>query len=226
MSGEKAQAGQPKLRVEWVPTADLVPYAGNAKIHTDEQISEICESIKQFGFSDPVGAWHDEDGHAVIVEGHGRVMAAHELGLDTVPVVWLDHLDDEGRRAYGLVHNQLTMGTGWDDEALAAELASLADMDLGGMGFDDMLADLGEPGDGTAPAGADGDAAARASLADRFGFVPFSVLDASHGRWLDRKRAWMSIGIRSEVGRGGGLAYQPGLMGKSKRYERGLACRA
>ena len=110
--GDGAQAGQPRLHVDWVPTAELVPYAGNAKVHTDEQISEICESIKEFGFSDPVGAWHDADGHAVIVEGHGRVLAARELGMDTVPVVWLDHLDDEGRRAYGLVHNQLTMDTG------------------------------------------------------------------------------------------------------------------
>ena len=133
--GEGPQAGQPRLRVEWVPTAGLVPYAGNAKIHTDEQVSEIAESIKEFGFSDPVGAWHDQDGRPVIVEGHGRVMAARELGMETVPVVWLDHLDDEGRRAYGLVHNQLTMGTGWDDERLRAELDALADIDLDALGL-------------------------------------------------------------------------------------------
>lgn len=197
------QAGQPRLAVDWVPTADLVPYAGNAKEHTDEQVGEICESIREFGFSDPVGAWHDQDGRPVIVEGHGRVMAARELGMETVPVVWLDHLDDEGRRAYGLVHNQLTMGTGWDEDALAAELASLEDIDLGDMGFDGMLADLGEPGDGTAPGGADGDGVEHESLADRFGFVPFSVLDSSSGAWQGRKRAWMGLGIRSELGRGG-----------------------
>lgn len=130
------QAGQPRLAVDWVPTGELVPYAGNAKEHTDEQVGEISESIKEFGFSDPVGAWHDPDGRPVIVEGHGRVLAARRLGLATVPVVWLDHLDDEGRRAYGLVHNQLTMGTGWDEDALAAELASLEDIDLSNMGFD------------------------------------------------------------------------------------------
>ena len=61
------QAGQPRLRVDWVPTAELVPYAGNAKEHPEEQVSEIAESIKEFGFSDPVGAWHDQDGNAVIV---------------------------------------------------------------------------------------------------------------------------------------------------------------
>ncbi|MGN0076231.1 MAG: ParB/Srx family N-terminal domain-containing protein [Parafannyhessea sp.] len=93
------QAGQPRLAVDWVPTAELVPYAGNAKQHPDGQVDEICESIKEFGFSDPVGAWHDQDGSPIIVEGHGRVLAAQRLGLATVPVVWLDHLDDEGRRA-------------------------------------------------------------------------------------------------------------------------------
>ena len=132
------QAGQPRLRVDWVPTAELVPYAGNAKEHPEEQVSEIAESIKEFGFSDPVGAWHDEGGNAVIVEGHGRVLAAQRLGLATVPVVWLDHLDDEGRRAYGLVHNQLTMDTGWDEERLQAELASLADMDLDAIGLGEL----------------------------------------------------------------------------------------
>lgn len=146
MSG-RLQAGQPKLRVEMVPTDELVPYAGNAKEHPESQIGEICESIKQFGFSDPVGAWHDAEGHAVIVEGHGRVLAARELGMETVPVVWLDHLDDEGRRAYGLVHNQLTMGTGWDDEALQAELEALGDVDMDSMGFADMLAGMDGDGD-------------------------------------------------------------------------------
>lgn len=194
------QAGQPRLAVDWVPTGELVPYAGNAKEHPSEQVDEICESIKEFGFSDPVGAWHDADGRPVIVEGHDRVLAARRLGLATVPVVWLDHLDDQGRRAYGLVHNQLTMGTGWDEDALAAELASLDDIDLSDMGFGDMLAGLDGGGD-EARDGGTGEVE-HESLADRFGFVPFSVLDASSGRWLERKRDWMALGIHSEVGRG------------------------
>ena len=191
------QAGQPRLGIDWVPTDELVPYAGNAKEHTNSQIGEICESIGEFGFSDPVGAWHDADGRPVIVEGHGRVLAARRLGLATVPVVWLDHLDDEGRRAYGLVHNQLTMDTGWDEDALAAELASLEDINLSDMGFGDMLAGLDGSGDDG------GDDVEHATLAERFGLPPFSVLDAASGPWRGRKRSWMALGIRSELGRGG-----------------------
>lgn len=133
----RRDAGQPELRVEYVPTAELTPYAGNAKEHPEWQVSEIAESIKQFGFSDPVGAWHNpETGEAEIVEGHGRLLAARELGMGTVPVVWLDHLDDEGRRAYGLAHNQLTMNTDWDQDALDAELDSLDDIDMSRFGFE------------------------------------------------------------------------------------------
>lgn len=130
------QAVQPELRVYEVPTGELVPYAGNAKEHPDWQVGQIVASIERFGFSDPVGVWHDPEGRPVIVEGHGRVMAAKELGMESVPCVALDHLDDEGRRAYALAHNQLTMNSGWDDLALSDELADLADMDMGDFGFD------------------------------------------------------------------------------------------
>lgn len=145
-----ADAGQPDLRVEYVPTEDLVPYAGNAKEHPEWQVGEISESIKQFGFSDPIGAWHDPQGRALIVEGHGRLLAAEELGMETVPVMWLDHLDDDGRRAYGLAHNQLTMNTGWDDAALQAELDALEDIDLGTIGLDDLRTEPLESVDGVA----------------------------------------------------------------------------
>lgn len=127
-------AGQPSLRVEYVPTDELVPYTGNAKQHPEWQVGQIANSIERFGFDDPVGAWHDQDGRAVIVEGHGRVLAAQRIGLQTVPVVWLDHMDDEGRRAYGLVHNKLTMDTPWDDDALAAEVETLRGIDMSDFG--------------------------------------------------------------------------------------------
>lgn len=144
------QAGQPDLRVEWVATGELVPYAGNAKEHPEWHVGEICESIKRFGFDDPIGAWHDPEGRAVIVEGHGRLLAARELGMATVPVVWLDHLDDEGRRAYGLAHNQLTLNTGWDEGRLQAELAALGDVDLGALGLGDLVREPLEGVDGVA----------------------------------------------------------------------------
>lgn len=131
---------QPELTVEEVPTESLIPYARNAKIHTNEQIDQICESVGEFGFNDPVAVWDGPDGPEII-EGHGRVMAAKKLGLDVVPVVRLDHLSDEQRRAYGIVHNKLTMNTGWDFAKLDEEVESLANIDMGAFGFDSMQID-------------------------------------------------------------------------------------
>ncbi len=131
---------QPELTVEEVPTESLIPYARNAKIHTNEQIDQICESIGEFGFNDPVAVWDGPDGPEII-EGHGRVMAAKKLGLDVVPVVRLDHLSDGQRRAYGIVHNKLTMNTGWDFAKLDAELNALDGFDMTSFGFEDMTAE-------------------------------------------------------------------------------------
>lgn len=143
--GEGPQAGQPRLRVEWVPMAGLVPYAGNAKVHTDEQVDEICESIKQFGFSDPIGVWRNPaTGDDEVVEGHGRLMAAERLGMDSVPAVRLDRLTDSERRAYAIAHNQLTMDTDFDAEALDAEVSAIVGIDMGAYGFD--VPDIGDFG--------------------------------------------------------------------------------
>ena len=79
-----------KLEIEYVNIDGLRPYKNNAKIHTKEQIAQIKKSIEEFGFNDPVAIWNDE-----IVEGHGRLIAAKELGIETVPVVRLDDLSDE-----------------------------------------------------------------------------------------------------------------------------------
>ena len=93
------------MQVTETPIAELVAHDGNAKLHPDWQVAQIAESIRAFGFADPVGIWHDERGRAVIVEGHGRVMAAKSLGMETVPTISLDHMTDEERRAYGIAHN-------------------------------------------------------------------------------------------------------------------------
>lgn len=116
---------QPELKVYEVATEELVPYANNAKIHTREQVEQICASIEEFGFNDPIAAWHNADSELEIIEGHGRVMAAKKLGLQVVPVVYLDHLTDEQRRAYTHVHNQLTMNTDFDFDMLAMEMNDL-----------------------------------------------------------------------------------------------------
>ena len=122
-----------KLKIEYVPIDSISPYAGNAKIHTAEQVEQIARSIHDFGFNDPVALTGN-----IIVEGHGRVLAAQKLGMKEVPVVRLDHLTDAQRRAYTLVHNQLTMNTGNDLDILNAELEALEadDIDMSVFGLE------------------------------------------------------------------------------------------
>lgn len=125
-----------RLQVQTMKTSDLIPYARNAKQHPDEQVSQIAASIREFGMNDPVAVWHDEDGTPVIVEGHGRVLALQKLNIDECPVICLDDLTDSQRKAYTLIHNQLTMNTGWDVEKLDLELEDLStDFDMDFYGF-------------------------------------------------------------------------------------------
>ncbi len=137
----------PTLAVTVEPVGRLQEYAGNAKEHTAEQVEQIKASMRQVGFCDPIGVWTNAEGKSEVVEGHGRLMAALELGLQSVPVIHLDGLSDEQRRFYALVHNKLTMNTGWDFDKLDAELDGLSlDFDMASIGFD-----MGDDGwDGTA----------------------------------------------------------------------------
>lgn len=136
---------QPELEVTEQPTDWLVPYARNAKRHTHEQIDQICASIQEFGFNDPVAVWRNAEGVPEIVEGHGRVLAAKRLGMGQLPVIELNHMSDEQRRAYTHVHNQLTMSTGWEPETLQLDLQELP-FDFQELGFDGGASDA-EPVD-------------------------------------------------------------------------------
>jgi DNA modification methylase len=107
--------------------SSLIPYARNSRTHSDEQVSKIAASIKEFGFLNPVIV----DGENGIIAGHGRVMAAQKLGMETVPVIEASHLTDAQRRAYVIADNRLALDAGWDDEMLRVEFAELADL-----GFD------------------------------------------------------------------------------------------
>lgn len=129
---------QAELKVVMVPTDSLVMYEGNAKLHPHEQVDQIAASIEEFNFADPIAAWHDGNGESVIVEGHGRLMAARKLGIRELPVIYLDYLSDEQRRAYGLVHNKLTMNSDFDFELLANELDMVVDINMGDFGFEDL----------------------------------------------------------------------------------------
>lgn len=117
------------LKIEYLPIEEIKPYAGNAKLHPAEQIEQIKNSIKEFGFDDPIAIWNGE-----IVEGHGRYIAAQELDIDTVPIIRLDHLTDAQRRAYNIAHNKLTMNSGFNFDLLQLELESL-ELDMTDFGF-------------------------------------------------------------------------------------------
>lgn len=203
-----------------VPIATLRPHPRNARTHSEAQIAKLAASIRAYGWTNPVLVVGD-----TIVAGHGRVEAAKRLGLDAVPAIRLDHLSPEQRRAYLIADNRLAEDAGWDRTLLAEEFEALglAGFDLALTGFDageidaiiaqaaGVVAEMdgtvdGDDGGGEEP-GIDGQVpdATRGALAARFGIPPFSVLNARAGWWQERKRAWIALGIRSELGRGGNL---------------------
>lgn len=120
-----------KLKIEYLPINELKPYSKNAKIHTPEQIEQIMCSIVEFGMNDPIAIWKDN----IIIEGHGRLIACQKLGVEEVPVIRLDDLTDDERKAYTLVHNKLTMNTDFDIDILNDELEAI-NIDMSEFGFD------------------------------------------------------------------------------------------
>lgn len=122
-----------ELKIEYLPIENLKPYNKNARKHSDKDINAIANSIKEFGFSDPIGIWGNEN---IIVEGHGRLLAAKRLGMMAVPVIRLDHLTDEQRKAYALAHNKTAELSSWFDELLRTELTDIENIDMELFGFD------------------------------------------------------------------------------------------
>jgi DNA modification methylase len=123
------------LAIEQWPTKQLLPYAANARTHSDEQVAQIAASIAEFGFNAPCLV----DDRGVLIAGHGRLLAARQLGLADVPVIRLGHLSDAQARAYRIADNRIALNGGWNDELLAAELARLNEdgVDLDLLGFDE-----------------------------------------------------------------------------------------
>lgn len=115
--------------------ADLIPYVNNARTHSDEQVTQIASSIKEFGFTNPILT----DGTNGIIAGHGRLMAAKKMGLDEVPTIELSHLTKTQKKAYILADNRLALNSGWNNDLLALELGELSDdgFELDLLGFDD-----------------------------------------------------------------------------------------
>ena len=136
------------LEIENLRVDALIPYARNSRTHSPEQVAQIAASIREFGFTNPVLI----DGQGGVIAGHGRILGARQLGLETVPCIRLGHLTEAQKRAYVIADNQIALNSGWDDDLLAQELTALMseeyDVDL--LGFDtdveNLIAELTAPG--------------------------------------------------------------------------------
>ena len=113
--------------IEQTPVEALVPYARNARTHSETQVAQIAASIREFGFTNPVLI----DATGGIIAGHGRVLAARKLGMEMVPTIRIDYMTEAQKRAYVIADNKLALNAGWDNELLALELGELQDL-----GFD------------------------------------------------------------------------------------------
>ena len=193
------------MKISEIKISILTEYDKNSRTHSDEQVTQIAKSITEFGFTNPVLT----DGENGIIAGHGRVMAARKLGMDTVPCIELAGLSDTQKRAYIIADNKLALNASWDDKLLALELTELKelDFDLELTGFTqeelDALTDVEQE--------ANEQKIQNAKLADKFLIPPFSVLNGREGWWQDRKRAWMQLGIQSEKGRNAPAGGSPDL---------------
>jgi DNA modification methylase len=125
IEGQGAKFPGLPLAIRPMAVARLRPYGGNARTHSKKQIRQIADSIKKFGFTNPVLIGAEDE----IIAGHGRVEAAKLLGMESVPALRLSHLDAAQRRAYVLADNKLALNAGWDRELLAVELRTLIDLD-------------------------------------------------------------------------------------------------
>jgi ParB-like chromosome segregation protein Spo0J len=122
-----------KLAITYRPIAELIPYARNSRMHSDEQVAQIAASIREFGFTNPVLV----DGGRGIIAGHGRVLAARKLEMEAVPTIELAHLSEAQKRAYVIADNKLALNAGWDADLLRVEVADLQvqDFDMALLGF-------------------------------------------------------------------------------------------
>lgn len=124
-----------KYKMQDRNVADLIPYVNNSRVHSDEQVLQICSSIREFGFTNPV-LIDEENG---VIAGHGRLMAAKKLDMEKVPCIILAGLSEAQKKAYVIADNQLALTASWNMEVLALEVEALQaeDFDLNILGFSD-----------------------------------------------------------------------------------------
>jgi DNA modification methylase len=135
LSTSRTSADPCSLAVEYRPATALIPFAKNARTHSDAQVAQIAASIREFGWTNPILV----DGDNGIIAGHGRLLAARKLGMDKVPVIELAGMSEAQKRAYIIADNKLSLNAGWDEDLLGLELA-----DLGSLGFDLSLTGFSE----------------------------------------------------------------------------------
>lgn len=122
------------LQIVMIPAGEITPYEGNARKHGKKDVDAIKESIQADGFNDPIAVWGPKN---IIIEGHGRLMAAKQLGMKEIPCIRLDHLTDEQRREYAIRHNRSAEFSTWDFRLLEEEMAELEmeGIDMSGLDF-------------------------------------------------------------------------------------------
>lgn len=191
------------LEIKEMRVSEIIPYENNPR-KNDGAVEAVAKSIKAFGFKVPIIV----DKENVIVAGHTRLKAAEYLGLNTVPVIMADDLNEEQVNAFRLADNKTGELAEWDFTKLEEELSQLEDIDMTQFGFEESEDELPftEEEDRTG------------NMAQKYGVPPFSVIYANRQDWLARKRAWVKMGIRSEIGRGGDLLSIRGAIQRQTSY--------
>ena len=176
---------------------ELVPYEKNPR-KNDKAVDYVANSIKEFGFKVPIVI--DKDN--VIIAGHTRYKASKKLKLKEVPCIVADDLTEEQVKAFRLADNKVSEVAEWDMTLLGEELLDIEDLDMTDFGFE--LFDEEETEDKEE----------KGSLNDEYIIPPFSVFDTRQGYWQDRRRKWLNLGIKSEVGRKKDLTFATELTEK------------
>lgn len=209
------------MEIEYIKTNELIPYKNNPRIN-DQAVEKVAESIKNFGFKVPVIV--DEEN--VLIAGHTRVKAAKALGMGKVPTIRANDLTDEQIRAFRIADNKTGEFAEWDFELLQSELEDLEDeftgFDEGNI--DQLMQEYEDQQNGDYTENEEYDyeteivEGVSGSLVDNFLVPPFTVLDTKQGYWQDRKRLWLSLGIKSETGRDQDLTYGDSGIGQDPGY--------
>lgn len=194
------------MQIQQISIHEIVPYENNARFN-DEAVDYVKNSIKEFGFQQPIVV--DKDN--VIIAGHTRYKAAREIGMKTVPTIVADDLTEEQVKAYRLADNKTGEIAEWDFDKLLIELKDLelnSELDMADFGFleQDETKTMAEKIK---------ENPMNSNLFDTFLVPPFSVLDTTRSLWLERKNLWKNIGIKSELGRDDELTFSKNLTSES-----------